>query len=102
MTPELAALPAPFGIWDARTEECWYALKTQQRIAWAKAHIPDADTTYRIEFFLVDAPFAVVYRYAAKDPWTLQYQLSVLRDATTDEPVVVPLAELPPPEILAA
>lgn len=57
--------------------------------------------TYRIEFYLVDAPFARVYRYALNDGGRLFIQPATGRPALA-EPVTVLLDELPPAELLEA
>lgn len=53
--------------------------------------------THRIEFYLFDSPFAVVHRYAA-DIEHRKYQVG--DEIAKDEPVIVPLAELPPEQLL--
>lgn len=89
---------AAAGVWDARLAR-WTCPLRERRVDWAYAHLPDVDRAWRAEFFLIDTPFAVLYRYAENadgrrwiDPDT--------REAAQDDPLVVPLAELPPPELL--
>jgi hypothetical protein len=57
--------------------------------------------TYRIEFFLVDAPFARVYRLAISEDRHLVID-PVTRQAALADPVDVMLDGLPPPELLDA
>jgi hypothetical protein len=54
--------------------------------------------TYRIEFYLVDAPFARVYGFARNDDGHLFTDPATGR-ATLADPVTVMLDELPPAEL---
>ena len=51
---------------------------------------------YRIEFYLLDAPFAVVHKYALDDNEGFKYLDLATGEAAVEPPVLVPLAELPP------
>jgi hypothetical protein len=95
-------LPPPIATWDATSRE-WMGEHWRERIAWAREHIPRVNDTYRTEFHLIDAPFMVAYRFAVNEgghKWA--------RDAggewvpVTEDPAIVPLAELPPAHLLKA
>jgi hypothetical protein len=88
---------APLGVWDTRDR--YWGLgsqgKLQQAVTWSTRHVPRARDTYRIEFYLLDVPFAVLHRYAVNagghkftDPAT--------NEPSTEEPVRLTLGELPP------
>lgn len=104
-----AAIPdglEPVAVWDARDP-----LNSQPDVPrwlesaeWAKAHIPRVNDTYRVEFYLLDTPFAVVHRFAVNAEG-LKYAIGHLarldnREPATEPPVIVPLAELPPEHLL--
>src|SRR6266487_2996956 len=55
----------PLGAWDT-CEPLWWQHHAEAS-PWAQEHIPDLDRTYRAEFYLIDAPFAVLYRYAENE-----------------------------------
>ncbi len=81
----------PLAVWDARRAP---VRKITAWSEWAREHGIPVDDTYRIEFYLVDAPFARVFRYAVnadgrcfKDPAT--------GEAAEEPPVDVILSELP-------
>ena len=56
----------PLAIWDTRGVESVWAYCMREAGKWAMNHISKADVTYRAEFYLLDAPFAVLYRYKAR------------------------------------
>lgn len=89
----------PAGVWDARSPE-WIDERLPERIAWAEAHIPRNTDTYRAEFYLIDAPCAVVRRFAVNENGLLYIDPSRPGHAAIEEPVIVPLAELPPARLL--
>ena len=67
-------------------------------ITWAGEHIPRRNDTYRVEFYLLDAPFAVVYRYERDEDGYKHNGPD--GEIATEPPVVVPLTELPPEHLL--
>lgn len=87
----------PLGVWDTRTVDnaWWYHWKTA--VTWANRHIPRAGDTYRAEFYLIDAPFAVICRFK-RDENGFKYQQD--GEIATEPPVIVPLTELPPAHLL--
>jgi hypothetical protein len=90
----------PIAVWDPAAYD-WYASPEtcEQRVAWARRHMPrPGDTTYA-EFHLIDAPFMVLHHVKRNasgriylDPGTGQVAL--------EPPVIVPLGELPPAHLL--
>lgn len=82
---------------DEDREERW-ALMTGAT-DWAKQqHIERLEDTYRVEFYLLDMPFGVVYRHMrifGRLVWNPE-----TRRPHEEEPVIVPLAELPPEHLL--
>jgi len=90
------------GVWDAVTDmvsDPWTDSPWRERITWAQEHLPDAAETYRAEFFLIDVPFAMLYRYKLNDAGRR------FLDPDTGQAAVLPpvrhlLTELPPAELL--
>ena len=94
----------PLAVWDAGPG--WVDGLVDERIAWARQHILRVNDTYRVEFYLIDAPFAVVHRFKL-DANGRKYALgeySFISDGepAREEPVVVPLGGLPPARLLAS
>jgi hypothetical protein len=93
----------PVGVWDARDEAFWDGtdalLRACAAMNWAKERIPDRDTTYLVEFYLLDAPFALVHRYKLREDGR-GVVVGPDGEAVTEPPAVVPLAELPPAHLL--
>jgi hypothetical protein len=87
----------PLAVWDVR-EQAWYRIMGEA-ICWAMAHIDDAVSTYRVEFFLVDAPFAVVWRYKRNEQGRC-FTDPATGEIACAEPVVQMLDELPPARLL--
>jgi len=57
-----AVAAAPLAVWDVNGGfHKWEHYR--EAYEWAQGHWPGADDTYRVEFYLVDAPFARVFRY---------------------------------------
>ncbi len=86
----------PLGVWDV--DESWGAWRRHLREAgpWARDHIRDSNRTVRAEFYLLDAPLAVVYRLAEDSSGRL-----IWRDGPVcEEPAVEVLDELPPAHLL--
>jgi hypothetical protein len=81
----------PLAVWDARDTE-WPRTHARGAYAWAIDKIPELGRTYRIEFYKVDMPFAIVSRYALDAPATITHAL--------DAPVTIPLDELPPEHLM--
>lgn len=89
---------APLAVWDSsRMDDGLFWQHWQETHVWAGEHISDVDSTYRVEFFLVDAPFAVVWRYKL-NPDGRVYLDPETGDTAKAEPVV--LDELPPAHLL--
>jgi len=53
----------PIEVWDAGSPE-WADRFVGERSAWVDEHLGRAVVTTRVEFFLIDAPFAKAYRFA--------------------------------------
>jgi len=84
----------PLAAWGPHTPG-WVDRNVYEKIEWAKAHIARAAEALRAEFYQTpDGPVALV-RYYARHP---VYPGGPR--ALEPEPVVVPLAELPPAHLL--
>jgi hypothetical protein len=69
--------------------------------SWIVGNIDRARDVFRIEFYLLDGPFAVVHRYK-RDGAGCRYFDAATGGAATEPPVLVPLGELPPEHLLRA
>lgn len=67
--------------------------------SWVVGNIDRASDVFRIEFYLLDSPFAVVHRYRRNSDG-FKYQDPATGEAVVEPPVVVPLGELPPAHLL--
>jgi hypothetical protein len=85
------------GYWDCR-EKSWSqdAVRMLERGNWCVAVLGrSARDTYRVEFFVVDAPFAVVFRYR-RHPRTGKHYLEETGEIAKEEPFICSLDSLPP------
>lgn len=89
----------PVAVWDTRTVDnpWWYCWRSA--VEWARENIPDANVVYRVEFYLPDAPFAVLHRYK-RNADGFKYQDPETDSIAIEVPVIVPLTELPPERLL--
>lgn len=88
----------PLAAWDAR--DGYTVEKMQQTAWWIKDHLGRqlAAHVYRVEFYLLDGPFAVVSCYKLNaDGFRHNGPDGKI---ATEPPVIVPLAELPPAHLL--
>jgi purine nucleoside permease len=107
MSPEQLAIPEglkPLAVWDVKAADWrhrWTEGMTQQMAWWVQQHLTTyASDIYRIEFYLLDGPFAVVHKYALDDNEGFKYLDFSTGRAAVEPPVVVPLDELPPAHLL--
>lgn len=93
----------PLAVWDVRDEGSLFWQHWGETHAWARDHYRDRGMrTYRTEFYLLDAPFAVMYRYAADESGQgrrVRYNTET-GGPDLEEPVVEMLDELPPAHLL--
>ena len=93
---------APLATWDVRGPRGGAFCRWEhwlEAVAWNVGHLPDqGNDTYRLEFYLVDAPFAKAYRYAVNDQGR-RYMDPATDEPAVEEPVIVLLSELPPPHL---
>lgn len=82
---------SPLGAWD--TGHPFYYEHMREISEWATEHIPDVYATYRVEFFLIDAPFA------RNEDGELYLDVTG-KSAATAEPDTLLLSELPPRHLL--
>lgn len=88
----------PLAVWDCTDSGgTWWTAGHLQRVEWAKANMPRANDTVRLDFYLLDAPFAVAYRTRRNGDGVKWAQDG---GPVMDEPAIVPLAELPPKHLL--
>jgi len=97
----------PLAIWEARDDAFWQrhgdsGFIFAEAISWAERHgvVKSEDRVYRIEFYLVDAPFAIVYRYALNEDGMVPVDAETGGPAT-EPPALLPLGELPPAHLLS-
>jgi hypothetical protein len=96
--PDLTGL-SPLAVWDCEDRGGVWWRDFRECCAWAVANIRNADSTFRIDFYLVDAPFAVVYRDSRDEAGKL-FTDPATGEIARDEPVVQLLTELPPSHLL--
>ena len=82
---------------DGDREERWALMI--EAADWAKPRIERTEDTYRVEFYLLDVPFGVVYRHQRDEAGRLLWNPETRRPYE-EEPVIVPLDELPPEHLL--
>lgn len=92
------------GVWDTREGPVYgrdepYWRHVVDASAWADVNLPDAKSTYRAEFYLIDCPFAVVYEYVRDDQGRIRFDPE-LQGPVCAEPRTVLLDALPPAELL--
>lgn len=99
-----AAIPEglePVGVWDAGPG--WVDDLVNERIAWARQHIERVNDTWRVEFY-ADPPRAIVHRFkvnAEGRKYAIGHQSFITNgEPAREEPVIVPLAALPPARLL--
>jgi hypothetical protein len=89
----------PIAVWDCNDRDgTWWTDGMPERIKWAKANVPRVNDTLRLDFYLLDAPFMVAYRI--KRDLRGKLAQTPAGEPMLDEPVIVPLAELPPAHLL--
>lgn len=100
---DLTGLPAPLAVWDANAQGGLFWSNWHDCTGWAKAHMPRADDTYRAEFYLVDAPFMVLYRYARNEYGrTFSDLYGDAAEPAAEMPATVMLSALPPARLLGS
>lgn len=86
----------PVVVWDGR--ERAYDRIREPAMEWLTAQGIPVDPAYRVEFFLVDAPFARVFTYTQDDQGRRHVDPAT-GDAAVNEPYVKILSELPPDDL---
>lgn len=90
----------PRGVWDPNDRDGVFRQHRDECAQWAAAHLPGrGHYTLRAEFYLIDAPFAVVYDIGRDSEGRKLY------DKAAGEPLLLPpatvmLSELPPAHLL--
>jgi hypothetical protein len=88
------------GVWDTRDRSShWWQPSRHEASQWAVNHIRDANSAYRVEFRLLDAPYAIVWRYTRNEQGRC-FNDPVTDEVACDAPVVQLLDELPPAHLL--
>lgn len=83
-------------VWDVHDGDWFTNGLWQERSAWLKEFLW-RPKTYRVEFHLIDCPYAVVYSYKTRNGKCYKEGDDVAREA----PFTVILRELPPDPLLA-
>lgn len=101
--PVRCAFPDPVSVWDVNAAD-WFDGRWHDRCAWAQDHFPDAaDAVWRAEFYVIDAPFAVLYRWRRAAGWK-EYKVTYLdpqtRRIAQQPPLTLVLSDLPPAALL--
>jgi hypothetical protein len=100
---------APLAVWGAKERDGkgwdrWHSWpRWREAEGWAieRGLAGDGLATYRIEFYLIDAPFARIFRYALDhEGRRFMADPAAYRKPALAEPVTVVLDELPPAELL--
>lgn len=94
MTPAIPEGLEPLAVWDARENGLGHYI---ERAEWVERHLGDPRFIYRAEFYLIDAPFAVVHKFARNGDGR---KWAANGEPVTKPPVTVPLTELPPTHLL--
>jgi hypothetical protein len=91
----------PLAAWDAKDRPPgWTDGHTQQMAWWMQACLTEyAQDASRVEFYIVDGPFALVHLFARNSDG-FRYHDPDEDGPAKLEPVTVPLAELPPEHLL--
>ena len=89
---------APLAVWDTSDPQPPW----REICAWAQEHFPHrANDVYRAEIYLIDTPFAVLFRYA-ENASGHRFLDRATGEAAVLDPVTVTLDELPPGHLLAS
>jgi hypothetical protein len=106
MTVNYTFLPActhvgPLAVWDANDRSGLFWDHWSETHVWAIEHLGRdvANRTYRVEFFLVDAPFAVLHCFSLNADGR-KYTDPATGGTARAKPVVQMLDELPPAHLM--
>jgi len=88
-------MAGPLAVWDARTGNFHKWAHWLEASQWGKDHDLPVGDLYRIEFYLLDTPFATLFAYARDDSGH-PYVDPDTHSAALAEPVTKILDELPP------
>jgi hypothetical protein len=101
---ETAVGAGPLTVWDVRSDPWWDRYRERQR--WLDEHGLPAWKMYRVEFWLVDAPFALIFCYALNEtgfprriPCPGGPHDHPGCGLAREEPRTVPLADFPPRDL---
>lgn len=87
----------PIATWDAG-DGLWARGPWRERADWATGHIGGTRFIRRIDFHLIDAPFAIVTRYKRTGSGAKYAENG---EPALEDPAIITLAELPPEHLLA-
>jgi len=94
----------PLAAWESAGPDIWAdGAPRLPRVAWLNAVARpriSTDRMSRIEFYVLDGPFAVIYRDEPIPGAVSWYVPPDAEDPAAEPPVIVPLAELPPAHLL--
>jgi len=88
-------LPAPVAVWDPSLKGgvCWRHIDETSK--WAVEHLPHAGDILLAEFYLIDAPFAIVHRVRRNEDGRVHNDPAT-GELAMEPPATVMLSELPP------
>lgn len=91
----------PLAVWESNNHDGLFWQHWQETHTWAIEHLGQdvANRTYRVAFFLADAPFVVLYCYSVTADGH-KYTDPATGDTARAEPVVQMLDELPPAHLM--
>lgn len=92
------------GTWDGNLKH--FGLKSERKMIqasdWFKSNMHEAsgnNRVYRVDFFIMDAPFVVIYQFAINDNG-MTYLDPVTREPAVQDPYIRMIDELPPDYLL--
>lgn len=95
----------PLGVWESAGPDHWRdGAPRMPRVAWLNAVARpriSTDRLARIEFYVLDGPFAVIYRDEPVPGAVSWYVPPGAGEPAAEPPVIVPLDELPPACLLS-
>ncbi len=83
---------APVTVWNPNDPGNVFCRHHDEAAAWARENLPRSSDTVLAEFYLIDAPFAIVHRLRCGEDGKIRGDL--------EPPATVMLADMPPAHLL--